>query len=38
MTENKTINDLKLNAISRIDSKHIIIIYYLTLVSESKQF
>ena len=38
MTENKTINDLKINTTSRIDSKLISLIYYLTLVSESEQF
>ena len=40
MTENQTMNDLKINTntILRTESKFIILIYYLTLVSESKQF
>ena len=38
MTDNKTINDLKINKTSLTDSKLITLIYYLTLVSESKQF
>jgi hypothetical protein len=38
MTENKAINDIKINTESRTDSKLISIIYYLTLVSESEQF